>query len=327
MLSLRGSYYWILAAVFCLGWMDPGAEAAREEINWFIRVEDAQAAAAKSGKPVYMYIFSPPQKACRRMRSETLMHPAVIAQLRKHFECCAVDSTEQTNKAWVDRYAWGVARANVEDPEYNKQYTAKIGSMPAHVFADAKGEAYFTFWGYMPPQAFLVKLGHINQIVRSKTAIDKDDTDARAHADLGHALLELEDFKNSKVHLEKARGLDPSNKVGALETASLYLTVLSIVDDPVKSSQALSQFLRDYPRSKRLMEARYWRAVALYAQQTKPALRQALEALKPFRQIDPKSPEYTSKWAVLADKLEKHVRIDLGLERMPASTRQPTVHR
>ena len=274
------------------------------DIKWYTRVEDAQAASAQSGKTVYLFIFAPAQKACQLMRTQTLNNPGVAAFLSANFECCAVDSLLAFNKAVVDRYAWSVS----------KDQTGKVrfGSMPAHVFVNPQGLPYYTFWGYTPPEGFLVQLGQAKQIVASKQAIDARPEDARAHAELGHVLLAVEDFDDARKQLARAIELDPKNEAGAFEDATLDLTILSIVEDAAKAAQDLSRFIKDHPKSARLLEATYWLAVCLYSQDTPASLRQALDALEPFRKLGVNDPLYRSRWAVEADKLERNIRTQLG---------------
>lgn len=282
----------LLAA--CQGW---GAE-----INWHGTIDEARAAANQSGRPVYLYIFSAPQRACKRMRAETLAHPDVGVFLNAHFEACPIDSALTVNKAIVERYAWSVAVAQDEDAK------VRFGSMPAHVFTNAAGEPYYTFWGYTPPAGFLVKLEQARRIVELKNAITAAPNDARLRADLGHILLEIEDFADAKLHLQKAKELDPENKVGALADATLDLIVLSIAEKPQEAHAQLLQFVRSYPQSARRLEAIYWQAVALYVQETPAAYRQALAALEPFRKLSVDDPQYRSRWAIEADKLEQNLR-------------------
>ena len=298
--SLAGRAILLAAALLLLSLS--AAQAA--DVKWYTRVEDAQAAAAQSGKPVYLFIFAPSQKACQLMRTQTLSSPAIAAFLSANFECCAVDSVLTVNKAIIDRYAWSVSKSEGGQ--------VRFGSMPAHVFTNAKGDPYFTFWGYTPPEGFIVKLDQAKQIVATKRALDANPNDARALADLGHVLLEVEDYDDGRKHLVRAKELDPQNKAGALEDATLDLAILSIVEDPIRAGQELGRFMKDYPKSDRILEATYWRAVCHYAQNTPAALRQALDALAPFRQIGVNDPQYRSRWAIEADKLELNIRAQLG---------------
>jgi len=274
---------------------------AAPEVNWHARAEDAQAASLQSGKPVYLYIFSPQQSACRRMRAETLTHPDVVALLNKHFECCAVNSVLTANKVLADRYAWGVAK--------DSEGKTRFGSMPAHVLMNAKGDPYLTFWGYMPARALVVKVTEGLDIIRLKKVLADNESDARANADLGHVLLQIQDFKNARKFLERARELDPKNQAGALEDSTLDLIVLRMAEDPLKSHGELVKFRKRYAKSDRLLEAIYWQAVALYAQQKPAAYRAALKVLQPFRDLSVDDPRYRSRWATEADRLERSLRI------------------
>ena len=278
--------------------------AAREEVAWHARPERAREAAAKSGKLVYLYIFTPAQKACNRMRAETLTHPTVIELLR-NFECCPVDASVAANKAIVDKYAWGVSE--------DRELKTRFGSMPAHLFTDAAGKEHYIRWGFIPAPGFVVILRHVLSLAELKAVLAKTPKDPRANADLGHVMIELELFDKGKEHLRLALANDPDNKAGALEDATLDLTILSIPDDPVKGFAALGKFLEDFPRTDRKLEVVYFQAAALAAQGTPAKYREAVKLLQPFKTADETQPAYNSPWTLPALELDSQLRAALGM--------------
>ncbi len=291
---------WLVVLALCAA---TGIGRAADEVAWHTRVEDARAAAAKSGKAVYLYIFTPAQNACKRMRSETLTSP-LVAPLLGRFECCAIDASLAANAALVDKYAWGVST----DAE-NK---VRFGSMPANLFTDAAGEEHYIRWGFIPARAFVTILEQVAGLARLKATLAKDPTDARAHAGLGHLMVELELFVKGKEHLAQALKNDPGNKLGAFADATLDLIILAIPDDPAKGYTALTRFVADYPKSGRGLEARYFQAVALSAQGTPAAYGQALKLLEPFRTGDKTRPEFSSPWTLPALELQRQLRAELA---------------
>lgn len=297
---------WGAAACILAGalWSAPAARAG--DVPWHLRSDRARAAAAESGKPVYIFIFSPAQNACKRMVTETLEAPGVKALL-KRFECCAIDATVEANRPIVDKYAWGVST----DPVHETRF----GSTPAHLFTDAEGKEHYIRWGFFPPAAFAPMLNDVLELVRLKDRVAAHPDDARAAADLGRVLMALELFDDVEEHLRRAVRNDPNNAVGAREDATLDLIILSIPDDPARAHEALGKFLEDYPRTKRALEVRYFQAVTLAAQGTTAAYREALKYLEAFKTDDRTRPEYDSPWTLPALELDAQIRAHLGLRR------------
>lgn len=297
---------WSAAACVVAGavWTGPAARAG--DIPWHLRLDRARAAAADSGKPVYVYIYSPAQMACKRMVSETLEDPDVKALL-KSFECCAIDTTVPANKPIADKYAWGVS----VDPVHETRF----GSTPAHLFMDADGKEHYIRWGFFPAAAFAPMLSDVLEMVRLKARVAAEPGDARAAADLGRVLMALELFDGAKEHLQRAVANDPNNAVGAREDATLDLIILSIPDGPEQAHDALAKFLKDYPRTKRAVEVAYYQAVTLAAQATPAAYRAALKFLEPFKTADRTRPEFDSPWTLPALALDAQIRTQLGMRR------------
>lgn len=291
----------ILAAAL---WGGPAAGA--DDIPWHLRLDRARAAAADSGKPVYVYIYSPAHTVCKRMASETLEDPGVKALLRQ-FECCAIDTTVPANKPIADKYAWGVSI----DPVHETRF----GSTPAHLFMDAEGREHYIRWGFFPPAAFAPIVADVLDLVRLKAQVAAQPGAARAAADMGSVLMSLELFDGAEEHLRRAVANDPDNAVGAREDATFDLIILSIPDGPAKAHDALAKFLRDYPRTKRAVEVRYYQGVTLAALGTTAAYREALKFLEPFKTADRTRPEYDSPWTLPALALDTQIRAHLGMRR------------
>jgi hypothetical protein len=296
---------------------------AAEDIMWHSYIEDARTAAAKSGKPIYAFIFVARSTACMRMRFETFKNPKVV-ELLAGFECCAVDAGEPGNKAFVDKYAAAVS----QDPVHK----TKFGMMPASLFTRPDGAEHYIRWGYIESDSFAVMLLSVFRLVELKQSLAAKPDDARANADIGQVMLDLDMQTNPvalprvKQYLQRAIDLDPGNKLGALEDALLNLRILQVPDDPAKGYELLGQFLKDFPNTRHRPRVIFYQAAALCGEAgaasdrndektAKAKYQQAFEALKPFK--TPKE-DTTSIWATSACarqalELEKQIGVYLGV--------------
>jgi len=273
---------------------------AAEEIKWHATIAEAQEAAEATGKGVYIFMFAPADEASRTMRFTTLRSDKVIALL-KQYECCAIDTTLRANRDIVEKYVW----TESEDPDVK----AKTGKIPVSLFTDAHGREDYIRWGYIPTPAFGEIIAQVGVLAAQKAILATKPDDPRASADLGHIMLALGlSPEIAKQHLQKAVDGDPENTVGACEDATLDLLILSIPDNPAKAFEALEAFLRRYPETKRALEVRYFKAVALVAQDDHDKWRQALELLQVFKTTDETRPEFSSSWARPALELEAQLR-------------------
>lgn len=309
---------WAACACLLLTAVMPATVRATDEILWHETIADVTAAARQSGKPIYVYIYYQYLLTCRRMMGETLRDPAVV-QLLNQFECCALDATSEQDREFIDRYA----RKLAADPETGTRW----GQLSANVFLDATGQKQYVCWGYIPPAGFATVVEQVLRVIQLRATLARNPNDARALADLGHMLLALPRSEESLLQqatasLQAAVKADPNNQVGAKEDATLDLIVLAIPDDPAKGYEALVQFMRDYPQTKRALEVRYWQAVALYAQNTPQTNKAALELLQPFTTSDQTRPEFNSPWTRPALELESVIRAQVQGKELPVKRRR-----
>jgi tetratricopeptide (TPR) repeat protein len=247
------------------------ATCGADEIKWYDRAEDALAAAKQSGKSVFVYIYSDKLQACKAMRTTTLNNLQVVALL-KAFECCALNAELPANAAFVDKYTTAKGEANIspngttESADDKRHPEIRMLVNNAHVFLDSQGRELYVGWGFVTYVDFLVILQQMPRMAELTDQIARDPENPRVNADLGHVLLQLELYAEGKMRLQRAAAADPDNKAGAKEDATLDLIVLGIPDNPAKGYDALVQFLKDYPKTVRELEARYFEAVALAAQ-------------------------------------------------------------
>ena len=321
---------WGLAAWVMLAGVGPLCAApagAATDIPWLVHIEDAQAAARKSGKPVYYFIYYARQTACMRMRFETFKNPLVIERLQQ-FECCAVDAAVKANQAFVERYASGF----VQDPKAG----IKVGRFPANLFTDAQGQDQYIDWGYVGSPAFALMLSHVQRLVELKGILVATPDAAAAHLELAKVKASLELQTNEVAladmlqHLERAKALDVGNKEGVQEEATLWLYILRTADDPTKAYELLTQFSKDYPGTRHLATATFYRASALVMQAedlrdakdengADAKLRQAMQLLAPFKvkREDTTSVWATSEFSLQAMSLEQAIGYQLGVYKEP----------
>jgi hypothetical protein len=314
---------WVLA-----GWMAAAAGTlssvpanAANDIQWHVYIEDAQAAARLNGKTIYYFIYFARQTASMRMRFETFKNPLVIEQL-KQFECCAVDASVKANQAFVERYGTGGFQDRKEG--------MRVGHMPANLFADAQGKEHFLQHGYVAADAFVPMVQRVLRLVELKGVVVASPNDASAHLELAKVMVQLDlttktAFATILPSLERAKALDPDNKAGVAEEATLWLLILQTADDPAKSHEQFLQFLKDYPGTKHIATATFFAASALVmqsedlraAKDEKGAdgkLRQAMKMLAPFKVKEGDTSVWaTSEFAIQALRLEGAIGEQLGV--------------
>lgn len=273
----------------------PPAAVEAPEVLWYDNIEAAQAAARESGKPIYAFLYEPDLKSCLDMRYNTFADPQV-ATLLQQFVCCGLDADDPANRALTEKY---VNRAQSAD-----DVTVVYSSLPANLFTDATGKEHYLCWAYMPPEAFAWVLQNVLAMVQAREVLAQTPDDARANADLGQAMLELDLIQAAPEPLQRAVAADPENRVGALEDASLNLLIIAIPDGPAASAAALTRYLTDYPNGRNLLKARYYLAAALAGQDDRARWTQAREVLAPFYTYREGQPEYTSRWTIEALHLD-----------------------
>jgi hypothetical protein len=243
------------------------------------------------------------------MRFETFGDPEV-RRLLSGFVCCALDVTAPENRAMADRYALAVSK-----DEVNK---TRFGALPANLFTDAHGDEHYIQWGYIPSVGFRWVLQNVLVLEHTRTVLAEKPEDARANADLGAAMMELDLLKTCREPLEKAVAGDPDNALGARADASLNLILLDLPDDLAAGFTRLCRYIEDLPETREaqvsdnVLKARYYQAVTLYAQEEIDKYKAALELLAWFKRFAPDSPQYRNRWATEAAKLDVLVRETLA---------------
>ncbi|MEN6642838.1 MAG: thioredoxin fold domain-containing protein [Armatimonadia bacterium] len=282
--------------------------SAQTEIRWQRDLATAQVAARQNQKYLLVYVYEPRHSACVEMDRSTFSDPKVVAAANA-FETVAINGDAASSKAFCERYRVGV-QSN-EDKGVKMSFSA----IPGYLFLDPDGKEYFRAFGYYPPLPFIGMLQNAAQIIDLSNKITLNPSDARAHADLGHLYLSLERDELGKPLLEKAVKLDPQNAAGARGDAELDLLIISIPDNPELAGRNLIAFQFNTPETTRMLEIRYFLAVAQIAS---GKLQQAEKILLDFSSIPAKldagtpterdNPDYRNPWTVRADMLLKQLR-------------------
>lgn len=271
------------------------------ELNWHNHWEEAQTAAQASSKYILAYIYHPSHAACVEMDQSTFQEAAVVTALQR-FEFMALNGTTAAARPFSEKYRVGV-RSNVD-----KGLEMDFAAVPAYLFLDASGREYYRTFGYYPVPAFLNLLQQVTALLDLTRQLDDRPQSPRLLADLGHLYLEMERPELGRPLLEQAVKLDPENQSGALADAQLDLTILTIPDDPMAAFSHLMRHNFTYPRSSRLLEVKYYMAVAQLAGERYEAAERILldfAAIPPSE--DPQS-DYRNPWTVRADLLLKQLR-------------------
>jgi hypothetical protein len=220
---------------------------------------DAGAAAEKSGKFIFAYVYQRGHDACVAMENNTLRNEAVVAALQG-YEMLDLNGDVRQNREFCDHYRVGT-RYNEEQDEDKTAFAA----VPALLFLDYNGTEYYRTYGFHAPDVFLHLLGQVAKLIEWRCALTERPQDARLHADLGRLYLEMNRQATGRPLLEAAIKLDPNNDAGARADAELDLILLSMPEDPMMALRNLVAYQFNHPETTRTLEIHFYMAVAQLA--------------------------------------------------------------
>jgi len=272
-------------------------------IPWHANAHEAFDAAGKSGKPVFMFVYQPYDKACVSMEQQTLADPKVgvaragVIDALKAFECVRVSTRERANRPVLQQFKVGPP---IGPAKTGWLGASKVQMVPVSLFLGPDGTEYYRQVGYVPGPAFVAQLRRVGVLHAAFVKLRANPKDAVSLADVGHAYVELDLAKVAKQYLEDAIKADPAGAFPASHNAALDLAIISIPDDPQKALAGLTDYLIGQPASPRILEARYYMAVAHIACGNEAYARKLLAE---FDNKPANAPEMTSPWGQRAREL------------------------
>jgi len=301
---------------------------ASAKINWHDDYDAALAAAEKSDKPIFVFVylsdqggaFSGPREHIRldrpdtadarhrldvqRMLNETLSSPEVT-DAAKMFEAVKLDLLDPASDAVRRRLQ--VSPAVDPDPEIQ----ARVAMYPLTVFLDQTGTELFRRHGCMPALGYAAQLQQAASLHEKREAVLADPRDPVARRELGRAYMEMDPTPEDRIydsaveHLEAAIRFDPDNATGANFDARVDLAILEIPESPEQSIPRLFQLQTEDLDDHRKLEIQYYMAVAHFVMED---YKSAKQLLREFETDDEDSPYWDSPWTPQALGLLEYIK-------------------
>jgi hypothetical protein len=240
----------------------PGVEGGapskdKPQIPWHKDYQEAFDASAKTGKPIYAFVYLPLERSCVEMARRTLVADAVV-KVMANFECCAVSVRDKTAEPFIERFKVGPVKGPLGESRY--QIT------PVSLFLGPDGTEYLRQGGYADAVLLEFQVQRLLQIIPDLTAARANPNDAVVLARIGHKYVAMSVFGLGREYLQRAVKADPNDALGAKSEASLDLIITSIDEDSTPKTEKafadLMEFVVAHPDSPRRLEARFYMAAA-----------------------------------------------------------------
>ena len=271
-------------------------EKGKPQIAWRDNYQAAFEAAAKSGKPVFVFVYLPREKSCVEMAKRTLVAEPVV-KLMANFESCAVSVRDPQAKPFIDQYQLGPVRGQLGENRF--QIT------PVSLFLGPDGTEYLRQGGYLDHVLLEAQVEKLLKLLPDLAAIRANPKDAVTLARIGRKYVEMSVFRLGRDYLQRAVDADPDDATGAKSDATLDLAITSMDDKDEKQTekafQALMEFLASHPDSPRRLEARFYMAAAQIALGNDAM---AMRLLAELTGRGPASPDAKSEWGQRAISLQ-----------------------
>ena len=294
---------------------DVTPEKGKAQIAWHDNYQAVFEAAAKSGKPVFVFAYLPLEKSCVEMAKRTLGAASVV-KVMANFECCAVSLRDRSAKPFIDQFQLGPVRGSLGESRF--QVT------PLSLFLGPDGTEYLRQGGYLDPVLFELQVQRLLRILPDLATVRANPRDAVTLARIGRKYIEMTVFRLGREYLQRAVEADPNDATGAKSDATLDLAITSMDDKDDKQTQkafeALAGFLVNHPDSPRRLEARFYMAAAQIALGNDEL---AKKLLGEFAARGPNSPDAKSEWGqraislwfdLLADEIGELHRVEPDLK-------------
>ena len=289
----------------------------KAEIAWHGNYQEAFDAAAKTGKPVFVFVYLPLEKSCVEMARRTLKAEAVVKALA-NFECCATSVRDREAKPFIDQFHVGPARGQVGE---------RFQATPVSLFIGPDGTEYLRQTGYLDSVLFELQVQRLLRLLPDLAAARANPKDAATLARIGRKYIEMTVFQLGRAYLQRAVEADPDDAAGVKSDAGLDLIITSMDDRDDKKTQKafedLAEFVANHPDSPRRREARFYMAAAQIVLGNDSL---AKKLLAEFAARGPDSPDAQSEWGqkaiplwfdLLADEIGELHRVEFDSKGKP----------
>lgn len=229
-------------------------------VQWVATVEEAFSRAKLTGKPVFVDVHAEWCGWCKKLERDVFPQPEVASLLNTQFIPVRVDTQE--------------------DMAFPQKYN--VQGLPTLLILEANGRETGRIPGYMDAKPLVERLQDIlkarAEIPRLKAAVAANPTDASAHYTLAMLAWDMDLYEDTVQHLEKVLEIDPK-----LATVDAELTLITLAqaqgtaDNPQRGLEVIERFLKDYPRSTILNQARFVQGNLLYHIGRRDESRQAFQ--------------------------------------------------
>lgn len=232
------------------------------KIQWAANFKAALEQAKIGNRPVFVDIYADWCGWCKRLDQEVFTQASVARMLNDNFVPVKVDGDKE--------------------PDFSQNYA--IEGLPTMLVLEADGSEIGRIAGYKTAEALQKEL---TEILRArvmlhdlKAALAKKPDDLKTLYQLGTLCWNLQRFEETAQYLGRAVEKDTQKTVVNRERALLPLAKsFGLSGSPDRGIGYIEQFIKEFPASPQIAEARFIRAVMLMELGKNAEARQATQAL------------------------------------------------
>lgn len=238
----------------------PAQEASK--VQWAASFQAALEQAKAKNRPVFVDVYADWCGWCKRMDLEVFTQDPVAQMLNDHFVPVKVDGDHE--------------------PNFSQNYA--IEGLPTMLVLEADGSEIGRIAGYKTAEALQKELAEILQariiLHDLKANLAKKPDDLETLYKLGTLCWNLQRFEDTVQYLGRAVDLDTQRTLVNREQALLPLAKsFGLSGSPDRGIGYIEQFVKEFPASPQIAEARFIRAVMLMELGKIAEAQQAAQAL------------------------------------------------